>query len=406
MAKENKKKKKWIRARHRIVRVILGPPFHLYCKLRYGVNIKRFREEGKRQYLVLFNHQTAFDQFFAELSFKQHLYFLASEDIFSKGFLSSALRYLVAPIPIKKQTTDVRAIMNCIRVAKEGGSIALSPEGNRTFAGRTGYMSPAIASLARKLGLPIALYHIKGGYGVQPRWADNVRRGKMECYVHRVIEPEEYSTMTDAELFKVIEEGLYIDEARVDGTFRHKNSAEHLERLLYVCPHCGLTTFETYGNIIECKKCHTQVRHLPTKELEGVSYDCPYRFVADWYDAQCEFVSQLDIEPLRDEPIWSETASFFEVIPNKKKQLICKNARVCLFGDKIHISTPSEEYRFDFAQSEAVTVLGRNKVNIYFDGKIYQLKGSKSFNGIKYVNLFNHCKNLIRGELNGKFLGL
>lgn len=406
MAKDNKKKKKWIRTRHRIVRAVLGPPFHLYCKIRYGVRIKRFKEEGKRQYLVLFNHQTAFDQFFAELSFKQHLYFLASEDIFSKGLLSSALRYLVAPIPIKKQTTDVRAIMNCIRVAKEGGSIALSPEGNRTFAGRTGYMSPAIASLARKLGLPIILYHIRGGYGVQPRWADNVRRGKMECYVHRVIEPEEYGIMTDAELFKAIEDGLYIDEACVDGVYRHKDNAEHLERLLYFCPDCGLTTFDTFGDVIECQRCHSQVRHLPTKELEGINRDFPYRFVADWYDAQCDFVSKLDIEPLCDEPIWRESAAFSEVIPSKKKQLICKNAQVALYGDKIHISTPEEEYRFDFSESEAVTILGRNKVNVYANGKIYQLKGPKSFNGIKYVNLFNHCKNLIRGESNGKFLGL
>ena len=406
MTKANKKKKKWIKTRHRVVRAILGPPFHLYCRLRYGVRIRRFEEEGKRAYLVLFNHQTAFDQFFVELSFKQHLYFLASEDIFSKGLLSAALRYLVAPIPIKKQTTDVRAIMNCIRVAKEGGSIALSPEGNRTYGGRTGYMSPAIASLARKLGLPIVLYHIRGGYGVQPRWADNVRRGRMDCFVHRVIEPEEYKDLTDDELFDLIEKGLYVDEAKADGVFYHKRSAEHLERLLYVCPHCGLTTFETYNDVIECTKCKTQVKHLPTKELEGVSYECPYRFVGDWYDAQCDYVNSLDLTAMCDEPIWTDRAMLSEVIPSKKKQVIDKNARILLFGDRIHISTTHGDFRFDFADTEAVTVLGRNKVNIYHGGKIYQLKGAKSFNGIKYVNIFNRMKNILKGDLNGKFLGL
>jgi hypothetical protein len=50
--------------------------------------------------------------------------------------------------------------MNCLRVAREGGTIALAPEGNRTYSGKTEYMNPAIAALARKLALPIALYSV------------------------------------------------------------------------------------------------------------------------------------------------------------------------------------------------------------------------------------------------------
>ena len=40
------------------------------------------------------------------------------------GFVSKLLRYFIAPIPIKKSTHDTSAIMNCLRVVKEGGSIA------------------------------------------------------------------------------------------------------------------------------------------------------------------------------------------------------------------------------------------------------------------------------------------
>ena len=47
--------------------------------------------------------------------------------------------------------------MNCIRVAREGGTIAMAPEGNRTFGGSTGYMNNAIVPLAKKLGLPTNL---------------------------------------------------------------------------------------------------------------------------------------------------------------------------------------------------------------------------------------------------------
>ena len=139
MAKSNKKK--WMKFRHKVVRNVLFPTLGLYSRLRYNATVDRFKEQEDRPYLILLNHQTPFDQFFVGMAFKGPIYYLATEDIFSKGFVSSLIKYLVAPIPIKKQTTDVKAILNCIRVAREGGTIAIAPEGNRTYSGRTEYMS-------------------------------------------------------------------------------------------------------------------------------------------------------------------------------------------------------------------------------------------------------------------------
>ena len=220
MKQEKNKKKKWLKFRHKVVRVVLGPPIHLLCKIKYGIKIDKFTGDQNRPYLILYNHQTAFDQFFVGLAFKKPVYYLASEDLFSNGWLSSLIKYLVEPIPIKKQTTDIKAILNCMRVAKEGGSIAISPEGNRTYSGESVYMSPTIAPLARKLGMPILFYHLEGGYGVQPRWSDVTRRGKMHAYVSRVIEPEEYAGLTDDELFAQIRDGLYVNEAVADAKFK------------------------------------------------------------------------------------------------------------------------------------------------------------------------------------------
>lgn len=401
-----KKKKRWVRSRHRFVISILRVFFHPYCRLRYGAVIKRFKEEEKRPYLVLFNHQTAFDQFFVALSFRQHLYFIASEDLFSKGFLSACLRFLVAPIPIKKQTTDIRAIMNCMHVAKEGGSIAMAPEGNRTYRGKTEYMSPTVAPLARKLGMPIVLYRIEGGYGVQPRWANNVRRGRMNCYVSRVIYPEEYASLTDDELFAIIRDGLYVDEANADNVYRSKKSAEYLERVIYYCPNCGFSEFESHKDILECKKCHLKVRYLPTTGLQGIGREVPYRFLSDWYDAQSAFMNSKDPFEFTDAPVFTDSASMFLVVPNKKKVTVDKNAEISLYGDRIFVRAGGETFDFAFDKCTAVTILGRNKVNIYYDGNIYQLKGACSFNGLKYVHMFNRYSNVKKGDSHGSFLGL
>ena len=401
-----KKDKKWIKARHLVARNIICVLLKPYTALKYGIKIEKFREQGDRQCLILLNHQTPFDQFFVGMAFKGRVYYVATEDIFSLGWVSSVIKYLVAPIPIKKQTTDVRAILNCIKVSKEGGTIAIAPEGNRTYSGRTEYMSPSIVPLARKLGIPIALFRIEGGYGAEPRWSDVVRRGKMRAYVSEVIEPEEYSKMTDEELFSRIESGLFVDEAKVDGEFRHKKLAEYLERAIYVCPECGLSTFESRNDMIECKKCGMRVRYLPTKELVGEDFDFRFRFVAEWYDHQSEYMNSLDVLEYTDEPMYKDLASVSEVIPCKKKVKMSKNVEISLYGNRIEINANEKILSFAFDETLAVTVLGRNKLNIYHSGRIYQLKGSKRFNALKYVHVYNRYKNIKKGDENVKFLGI
>ena len=405
MKQTKKKNKKWMKFRHKVVHLILRHPVHLICKIKYGIKIHKYPD--KRPCLILYNHQTAFDQFFVGLAFKQPVYYLASEDLFSNGFVSSLIKYLVEPIPIKKQTTDIKAILNCIRVAKEGGSIAIAPEGNRTYSGETVYMSPTIAPLARKLGLPILLYRIEGGYGVQPRWSDVTRKGKMRSFVSRVIEPEEYKDMTDDQLFAIIRDGLYQNEAVADARFVHKNSAEYIERAFYTCPDCGLTVLESHGDIVECKKCGKKVRYLPTKELEGVNCDFPYRFLLDWHNAQCELVNSLDLSKYYDSPIYENHAEVREVIPNEKKIPIAPWAKVMLYGDRIELSVKEDgDMTFPLGECSAVTVLGKNKLNIYHGGKIYQLKGDKRFCALEFVNIYHRFKNISKGDENDKFLGL
>ncbi len=404
--KKRRKDTKWLKFRHRVVRNIVYCILRPYVHFKYGIKIEKFREQEKRPYLILLNHQTPFDQFFVGMTLRGPVYYMATEDIFSNGWISSAIKYLVAPIPIKKQTTDIRAILNCLKVAKEGGSIAIAPEGNRTYSGRTEYMNPSIVSLARKLGMPILLYRIEGGYGSEPRWSDVVRKGKMRVYCARAISPEEYAEMSDDELFSAISKTLYIDEACVDINFRHKKRAEYLERAVYYCPFCGLSEFESHGNTIKCKKCSREIEYLETKQLCGVGFDFPYEFVADWYDAQKAFMNSIDVTKYTEQPIYTDRAMISEVIPCEKKLRLCEDAEISLYGDKILVRGENTELDFAFDSASAVTVLGKNKANIYFGGKIYQLKGGKRFNALKYVHIYHRYKNIVKGDENAEFLGL
>lgn len=404
---KKKKKEKWMKFRHRVVRNVAYWLIKPYCRWKYGIHIEKFREEGDRPYLILYNHQTAFDQFFVGIAFSQPVYYLASEDLFSKGWISSLLRWAVAPIPIRKQSTDVTAVMNCLRVAREGGTIAIAPEGNRTYSGQTEYMNPAIATLAMRLKLPIALYRIEGGFGVHPRWSDGLRKGKMRSYVSRVIEPEEYAKLSAEELLAMIEEGLYVDEGKADGLFRSDKRAEYLERAIYVCPHCGFAKFESHGNDIHCTSCGLTVTYGEDKGLTSESKDFAFKFFTQWYDYQEDFVNHTDLEAYLDKPIFRDRAKLSLVHVEKRKEILAENGELALYGDRITVNEgKSDERVFMFDELSAVSVLGKNKVNLYYGKEVYQLKSDKRFNGLKYVNIYYRYKNIKGGNPNGEFLGL
>jgi len=100
-----KKRENWIKPRHRVVQNIARFLLKPYCRWKYGITTDFFPDQKNRPYLILMNHQTPFDQFFVGLAFPEPVYYMASEDIFSNGWVSSLIRWLGAPIPIKKQTT-------------------------------------------------------------------------------------------------------------------------------------------------------------------------------------------------------------------------------------------------------------------------------------------------------------
>ena len=377
-----------------------------FCVLKYGIKIDKFKEQENRPYLILYNHQTGFDQFFIGISFKKPIYYVATEDIFNLGFLSALLKFAVEPIPIKKQATDIGAVMNCLRVAKEGGTIAIAPEGNRTYSGRTAYINPAIVTLARKIGVPVVLYRIEGGYGVQPRWCDAPRKGKMHSYVSEVINPEEYSAMTDEEFIERIRTGLFVDEANPGGIFESDKKAEYIERAAYVCPFCGLAEFESSGNEAECKKCGRKITYGADKKIKGIGFDFPFEYFGQWYDYQNDFVNSLDLSEYTEKALFVDDAKIDEVIVRKKKEPMREKAKSALYGNRISVDEGTEnEWVLPFEEISAISVLGKNKFNVYHGKQVYQFSGSKRFNALKYVNIYYRWKNIKENE-NGKFLGL
>ena len=89
--------------------------FFWYCtvpffKLIYSYNCK-IAPKIKGPYLVISNHTTELDCVLVGMSFKKQMYFVASEHVYRKGWVSKLLRWAFEPIA-KIKAKSVKMLMS------------------------------------------------------------------------------------------------------------------------------------------------------------------------------------------------------------------------------------------------------------------------------------------------------
>ncbi len=400
--------KQWIKNRHKVITALVRPFLRVIIRLKYHARVDSFDQEGHRNWLILANHQTDFDQFFVSAAFKHPVYYVAMDDVFSNGFVSRFIEWAVAPIPILKATKDIKAVKNCLRIAKEGGNIALFPEGNRTYSGKTCYIKPSVAALAQKLGLPIAIFRIEGGYGVKPRWADNIRNGAMTAGVRKIIEPQEYKDLSKEELYELICKELCVDEICSSGIYESKKSAENLERVFYVCPECGLSEFTSAASIVSCTQCGKRYKYLPNLRLKALDGQRSFDTIADWYDYQENFVRNLDLTKFGNKNFYVENVDLYKVVVCVDKQLMQRSVQLKMYNDCITMQLQDGLITLYYDDILAVACINDHKLNIIHKDDVYQIQGNKGFNALKYCNIYYRYKYMQEEHLDGEFqfLGL
>ena len=118
-------------------------------------------------------------------------------------------------------------------------------------------------------------------------------------------------------------------------------------------------------------------------------------------------MNNLDLAEYEEKAIFRDEATIREVVIRKNKKMLREKAKLALYGDRISVDEGTEnEWILPFSELTAVSVLGKNKLNIYCGTVAFQISGSKRFNALKYVNIYYRWKNIKEGNINGKFLGL
>lgn len=127
MAKKEKVKlnkfEKWFRFMHRLEKLFVHP-FFPYKK--YG-QVQPFND---RPYIFVCNHYSLLDVVLPAVATDKPVHFIAKKDLFEKGLMKKFVTKCQC-IPVNRDGTDVKAIMQAMKYLKGGESIVIFPEGTR-----------------------------------------------------------------------------------------------------------------------------------------------------------------------------------------------------------------------------------------------------------------------------------
>ncbi len=391
----------WVKFRHKVFHFFFRRPVYLLFRIKYGFRAKKYKLP-KGPHLILFNHVSNFDPIFVGVSLTRPVYYIANEDLFNIPFWSKVLNYLVAPIPKQKSMRDTTTIRTSLKVIKEGGNIGVAPEGNRNYSGTLNHIDMAIVKFAKLLKVPVVLYTISGAFGVNPRFAVDIRKGKQFGKVAKIISVEEVKAMSNEELLDLIYQVLDVDDSTLGLDYKGKNLAEHLESVFYVCPVCNdFHTIYSKVNEIGCHNCDFKAEYTTKLLFETNDERFKFKNIKEYYRFQDDYIRQYDFKSLSYE---DNEIMILEANANEKRKELFKG-KLLINKDKLVISNELEHKEFLLSEISSLAVVYHNTIIVNLESEKYHLVGSPKFNALKYIHLFTLLKAEEKGE-SYEFLGI
>ena len=390
--------KKHVKRRHRFFFAIVRPIARILARKHY-FKTKAVKLKGKN-YLILSNHQSFWDPVFVALTIKGPIYFVTSDALNSQKWYLRLLFYCFGPIPKRKGFIDTTCIRTLCQAAKEGGNVAIFPEGNRQWNDSMFYIDRAVVKLVRLLKLPLVLYNINGGYGMQPRWGRSKRKGKHTGAIKEIVSWEEISAMSDNELYEKIVTGLKVIDSCSGELYKSNERAEYLERELFVCPKCGAqSTLHSQGNDIKCEHCGLTVTYGEDLHLTSPDPDFHFDRLVDWYEFQQKYVRDFDLNSA-DVLLSDDNVTVYDKTATER--IVVAQGRLTLTKDKLSVGD------FEVPTSEIIGGSTQDSEKMMFNvgNKSYMAVGTERFNGIKYLLFFNRVCRQIAEKGGDKYYGL
>ena len=226
----------------------LNLPYFIFRLLVFGkvkFKVVRTVENIERPCIVLCNHGAFIDFAYAGTVLKKESpNFIVNRMYFYEKYFGELLRSFGC-FPKSIFAADTDSAMNCIRVIKRGGVLAMMPEARLSTVGRFEDIQDSTFDFLKKMGVTVYAIKIGGDYLAKPKWGTGLRRGSLvEAEMSLLFTPDELSALSVSEIEERTKNALYYNELEwlekhPEINYRSKKMAEGLENILTRCPKCG-----------------------------------------------------------------------------------------------------------------------------------------------------------------------
>ena len=216
--------------------------------------------------------------------------------------------------------------MNCMRVLRRGGVLAMMPEARLSTIGEFEDIQESTFKFLKHASVPVYYIKICGDYLASPKWGDGLRRGAVvETTLDLLFTKEEIETLDIDQIKERTLEKLYYNEmeflaSRPDIRYRKRTLAKGLENILTICPKCKRKyTIYTKNRTVGCTECGELAR-LDDRYLfnEGA----PFASFVDWYKWQREVIA----EEIRSNPDYTLSSSVEYKLPSDDGKTFLRHA--------------------------------------------------------------------------------
>ena len=301
MAKPQAKRKKPVRPAWALRALIRLLAISDLKATKFSYKMHGMEKLGKNEpCLILMNHSSFIDLKIAHTIFKKRPFNIVCT---SDGFVGKeGLMRHIGCIPTNKFVTDValvRDIRYCLTKLK--CSVLMYPEASYSFDGTATPLPEGVGKSLKVLKVPVVMIRTHGAFTRDPLYNNlQLRKVKVSADVTYLLSPEDIEQKSAEELNEILKAQFTFDNFKwqqenkvlVDEKFR----ADHLNRVLYKCPHCNVEgQMIGKGTTIKCKSCGAEyelteygyLKYLGVHEEDG-----KFTHIPDWYRWEREEVKK------------------------------------------------------------------------------------------------------------------
>lgn len=273
-------------------------------------------------YVVIANHQCAYD--FVNLigATSRPMSFVISNSFYNslpiRGFLNK-----MGVIPKQQFQTTVMDMKNMKAVTDNGQPLVIYPAGLMCEDGLSTPIPAATYKFLKWLGVDVYVARSYGSYFVMPKWSKGMRPGRTTIDIYKLFSREDLAQMSVDAIKAATCDALLFDAYREQEqnlqVYRHGDSVEGLQNVLYRCPNCGeeFTITAPDSHTLACTACGYSQHSDKYGFLHNDGHGPHIRYVCDW--------SHLIFDDLKDrlrrEPDFAITAEtqIHALCPDKPK---------------------------------------------------------------------------------------